>query len=262
MKATITLFLSVAALLSSVAAQAPVYKFDESKIPVGNVYHYLKTNVDGSQPEYVSTFIASRDRIESFKYHEKGMRAGLVIAELDWTNFMARRLESWQVFSRRERRLFATLTFDAAARTAAITVPSGKDPEISKMGTFPVHLYNFDLASLNVTFPHLADPRQAFRVGIADPTFASGPSFEYKGELAITYERDEPHDGIETRRYRAAGDGIGGRGTIWVGKSDGHIVDMEFDVANNPEWKSFKLKLSKIEKMTSEQWRDFIASRF
>lgn len=37
---------------------------------------------------------------------------------------------------------------------------------------------------------------------------------------------------------------------------------MEFDVANNPDWKTFKLKLLKTETMTPDQWQQFIASRF
>lgn len=260
-----SLIASLIALACCVAAhsQPPVYRFDPAKVPVGTVYHYVKTNVDGSQPESVATYVAARDRIESFKYHEKGTRAGLVKAEMDWTNFMAARLESWQVFSKDERRLFATLAFDPAARAATITIPSARpDPEVSKMANFPVHLYNFDLASLNVTFRHLADPKKPFTIGIADPTFKTDPFFEYRGELTVTYERDEPRNGVETRRYKAEGKGIGGRGTIWVNKREGHIEDMEFDVANNPDWKTFKLKLLKTEQKTPAQWEAFIASRY
>jgi hypothetical protein len=37
---------------------------------------------------------------------------------------------------------------------------------------------------------------------------------------------------------------------------------MEFDVANNPDWKTFKLKLVKTEKMTAAQWQLFISGHF
>ncbi len=253
----------LALLVAAAAAQAPVYKFRPERVAVGTVYHYLKTNVDGSQAENISTYIASSERIESFKYHEKGTRSGLVIADMDWKNFMARRLESWQVFGKDERRLFATLEYSPSDQSITVSIPAAKpEPETVKVGRIPFHLYNFDLASLNVAWPHLVDPRKPFVVGIADPTFAHGPLVAYKGEMAVTYERDEARNGVETRRYAAKGKGIGGEGTIWVNKEFGHIEDMEFNVANNPDWKTFKLKLIKTETRTPAQWQEFIASRF
>jgi len=126
----------------------------------------------------------------------------------------------------------------------------------------PYHLYNFDLASLNVTLPHLVDPKRAFTVGIVDPTFKPGPLVAYKAELTVTYQKDEQRNGGETRRYAAEGNGIGGKGTIWVNKKFGHIEDMEFDIANNPDWRTFKLKLNKTEKMTADQWQQFIVAQF
>lgn len=257
------LFLLLFIAASTAIAQPPVYKLRPERIAEGTVYHYVKTNVDGTQPEQVSLYIASRDRIESYKFHPKGSRAGLVTAEMDWNNFIPRKLESRQVFGSGERKLFATLTLDADNKSLTVSIPTAKpEPETVKLDKLPFHLYNFDLASLNVTLPHLADPTKTFTVGIVDPTFKPDPLVAYKGELNVTYEKDEQRNGVETRRYRAEGTGIGGKGTIWVNKKLSHIEDMEFDVANNPDWKTFKLKLKKTEKMTAEEWQQFIAAQF
>lgn len=172
-----TFFVVLLITVSIAAAQTPVFRFRPDRVAVGTVYHYVKTNVDGTQPENISTYIVTRDRIESFKYHEKGTRAGLVIADMDWQNFMAKKLESWQVFAKDDRKLFATLTYDAANQSVVVSIPAAKpEPETVKIERLPFHLYNFDLASLNVAFPHLADPKKSFTVGIADPRSSPFPS--------------------------------------------------------------------------------------
>ena len=261
----ISLLLVCFAAAGGAAAQTADFAFRPGRVAVGTVYHYVKTNVDGTQPENISLYIAGENRIESLKYHEKGERAGLVIAEMDWAAFLPKKLESWQVLSQSERKLFATLTFNPAEKAVEVSIPAMRPkPEMAPIGRLPFHLYNFDLASLNVSFPHLADPKGAFTVGIADPTFKQdGPMFAYRGDLRVVYERDEVRGGVKCRKYSAAGSGIGGgKGTIWVNKKLGHIEDMEFDVANNPDWKTFKLKLRRIEKMNGEAWQRFIASQF
>lgn len=260
------LSLATAILLSvgSVAAQSSDFRFRPERVAVGTVYHYLKTNVDGTQPENISLYIANTTRIESFKFHEKGSRAGLVTAEMDWATFIPAKIESWQVSSKTERKLFATLTYKPADQSVEVSIPAMKPTsEFARIGLLPFHLYNFDLASLNVSLPHLIDPKRRFTVGIADPTFKpDGPMFAYRGGLTFTFQKDEVRNRVKCRRYSAAGDGIGGKGTVWVNKKGGYIEDMEFDVANNPDWKTFKLKLIKKETMTADGWQQFIASQF
>ncbi len=260
----VVLFLLCAAIAASAQLVSKPFRYDPQRVAIGTVYHYVKTNVDGTQPENISLFVASRDRIESFKFHEKGTRAGLVTADIDWKNFIAKKLESWQVSGKDDRKLFATLTYKPAEKAVEVSIPAMKpEPEFAKIERLPFHLYNFDLASLNVSLPHLADPKGSFTVGIADPTFKpDGPMFAYKGDMNVSFAATEMHNGVKCRRYSASGSGIGGKGTIWVDDTLGHIVEMEFDVANNPDWKTFKLKLLRTEKMTGDGWQRFIADHF
>jgi hypothetical protein len=245
-------------------AQASDFRFRADRANIGKVFHYLKTNIDGTQPENIALYISSAVTIESFKFHEKGTRAGLVVAEMDWENFVVRQLRSYQVTSPIDRKLFATLTFDSSKREIDVSIPVARpESETVKVLRLPFHVYNFDLASLNVSFPHMVKPKRTFTIGIADPTFKNdGPLMVYRGDLTVVFEKDGVRNGAKCRKYSASGPGVGGRGVIWVNKKGGYIEDMEFDVPDNPDWKTFKLKLEKIEKMTPQNWEAFISSRF
>ena len=242
------------------------FRFEAKKnFAAGTVLHYVKTNIDGTYPEYVSQYIASADTMESFKFHPKGSRAGLVIAEMDWRTFSAKSLKSWQVFARNERRLFGTIIFDGAARRAEVSIPAAKpESEFVELKIFPVHLYNFDFGSLNFAFPHLVKPKGDFRIGVTDPTFRQDAALvEYKGAVTVSYIADEKRNNARTRKYKIDGAGLKNRGgSIWVNKKTGWIEDMEIDLPDNPDWTSFKFKLLKVEKMSRAEWESFIKAQF
>lgn len=255
------------ALKASAAAQDETgrFRYRPERVAVGTVYHYLKTNLDGTHPEHVSIYVAARDRIESFKFHPpKAGRAGLVVAEMDWQTFSARRLESWQVTAE-GRKLFATLDYLPAERAVSVEVPpTGRPAEKTAVGLLPFHVYNFDLASLNFAFPHLRDPRATFRVGLADPRLPfDGRLFFYRGAVTITYAGDERRGGVACRKYRIDGPGLEGRGGhLWVNRRGGHFEDVEIALPDNPDWQSFKFRLTRTERMTRPQWEGFIKAQF
>ena len=255
-----------AGVFSHAAAQGEVRKFRyrPEKVVVGAVYHYVKTNLDGTHPEYVSIYVGARDLIESYKFHPNTQRAGLVKAWMDWGTFSARRLESWQVFAGGERKLFATLSFLRESMAAEVSIPAtGRPAERTAIKQLPFHVYNFDLASLNFAFRHLANPEGRFVVGIADPTFReSGPLFAYRGEAEITYAGEEAREGAPCRKYRIDGAGLAGRGGhLWVDKRGGFFRDVEIDLPDNPDWHSFKFRLTSTERMTRGEWERFVLSQ-
>ncbi|MDQ4122204.1 MAG: hypothetical protein M3209_12260 [Acidobacteriota bacterium] len=237
----------------------------KKQIPVGTVLHYVKTNIDGTQPEYVSQYIASDNVMEAFKFHPKGSRAGFVVAEMDWQTFSAKSLKSWQVFPKNQQNLFGTILFDGAKRQAEVSIPVvRKEPETFAINHLPIHLYNFDLGSLNFAFPHLVKPKSSFTIGIADPTFQDkGALVEYKGEATVSYQTTEKRNNVKTRKYRIDGAGLKNRGGfIWVNKKRGWIEDMEIALPDNPSWTSFKLKLLRVEKMSRAEWDKFREAQF
>ena len=254
-------------LLEVVQAQdsTRAFRYQPGKIEAGIVYHYLKTNIDGTEPEHISIYIASNTQIEAFKFHPKGNRAALVIATIDWSTFSAEKLVSWQVYADKEKALVATLNYLPRSREVEVAIPlMNKGPERVAIKALPFHVYNFDLTSLNFAFRHLVNPTKPFTIGISDPTFSDeGPLFSYRGEVEISFLGEEVRDGELCRKYRIDGPGLQNRGgTIWVNKRGGHFQDLEIALPDNPSWQSFKFKLQKTEKLSKVQWEQFQKAQF
>lgn len=242
------------------------FRYRPDRVQVGRVLHYVKSNIDGTKPEQVALFFADSNRIEVFKYHPGESPAALVIATMDWTTYSAARLESWQIATAGTRRLFATMDYDKRAREVAVTVGDVATPERIAIPRLPLHVYNFDLSTLNVAFAHLFRPEAEFTIGIADPTFKASPIFAYRGDATVRYVGRATRNGKACREYSIDGPGLGGRGgTIWVNAAQDHVEDMEIALPDNPEWTSFKLKLVKVTNETRAGWDAFqrasIASR-
>jgi hypothetical protein len=120
---TVCLIVVLSAVYVPAQDTTGAFRYRPAKIDVGTVYHYLKTNIDGTTPEHVSIYVAARDRIESYKFHPKGSRAGLVIATMDWSIFSVTALESWQVFAEKEKVLAATLKYLPGSRQVEVALP-------------------------------------------------------------------------------------------------------------------------------------------
>ncbi len=267
MKLTLSASLVLLSVVNVARAQESLtaFRYQPGKIVTGVVYHYLKTNIDGTNPEHISIRIAARDRIESFKFHPRGSRAALVIATMDWSIFSVKRLESWQVFKDKEKVLAATLVYLPASKEVAVALPFMNRPSENVLIPFlPFHVYNFDFASLNFAFPHLVNPKKPFRIGVSDPTFKDeGPAFRYRGEVDVTYVADEMRGGKRCLKYRIDGPGLENKGGfIWVSKRTGYFEDAEIQLADNPNWKTFKFKLTKMERMNEAEWQSYMKAQF
>ena len=267
MKLTLGAFLVLVSLVNVARSQDSLtdFRYQPGKIVTGVVYHYLKTNINGTNPEHISIRIAAKDRIESFKFHPKGTRAGLVIATMDWSIFSVKRLESWQVFKDKEKVLAATLVYLPASKEVAVALPfMNRPPENVAIPFLPFHVYNFDFASLNFAFPHLVNPKKPFKIGVSDPTFKDeGPAFRYRGEVDVTYVADSIRGGFRCRKYRIDGPGLENKGGfIWINKRTGYFEDAEIQLADNPNWETFKFKLKKVERMNDAEWQSFMKAQF
>lgn len=252
-------------LCSSLYAQTSAFHFNPKKIQAGIAYHYVKTEKDGTNPENISIYVAAPERLEVFKFHEPGTRAGLVLAKLDYQLFQVNRLESYAVTGVDEKCLVATMDFDAQNNVANVVVTAnGPIPEKTPIGFVPFHVYNFDLTSLNFMMRHLVNPEGRFKVGIADPNFTEqGPLFVYRGEVEIKYVSEEEHDGVLCRRYDIDGSGVLNRGgSIWVRKDGEYFQEVIMDLPDNPSWQSFRLTLKNVEPMSSDSWQKFMSAHF
>ncbi len=253
-----------ASLFSTPSVGAEAFSFQASRVPVGIVYHYIKSNIDGSTPERVSLYMSDETTLEAFRWREpKPQFTSHVKATMDWGRLSAIRLESRRKPRWQAEQLNAMAEYTPMTRTMAIEF-SDKTRHSVIIDHVPFHFYQFDLASLNVAFRQLRDEKAPFQIGLVNPTFAqTGTALEYRGLATITYEKDEMHSEFPCRRYRIDGPGVKNQGgTIWVERSEGHIIDLEIKLPNHPDWTSFKLKFVGKETMDPASWQAFMKSRF
>ena len=228
-------------------------------IKPGIVYHYIKSNTDGSYPARIFVHIRDNDYLDVLKLEEHGMDAVLVEAHMDWETFSADRLESWILTPDGKKRPQAFLSASHKDRTFTISWQGQKD--VVAVDHFPVHVYNFDFISLNYILRHWNDPEGEVTIGILQPNFDPDPKtlMRYEGTVVISYLADEERGGAASRKYRIGGEGLRGcDGTMWVNKKKGYLEDIEIPIADNPDWKSFKFRLITSEPMDARQWAGFM----
>src|SRR5687767_8216039 len=152
--------------VGTAAAQTEKLHFDREKVPVGAAWHYEKSNLDGTRKTMISVHVATTDRLESLKWDAGSPQRTLVVAEMDWPRFCVKKLRSYAVSSGKEPELKATLEY-STAEDRVVVAAAGRQWKI-QIKQWPWHSYDFDFASLNLTFPLLRDPQAAFTFGIAD----------------------------------------------------------------------------------------------
>lgn len=233
-----------------------VFAYDPSRITVGTVYHYVKTDIDGSHPEHISVYVAGLDRLEAFKFHPGPNRAALVTAWMDWSLFSARRMEAIQVYPDGLETIIAKLEYDASSSQLLMDVTSAQPPTKLPIPFRPWHVYGFDLSTLNFAMRHLVDPTKTFEFGV----FLRG---SYLGEVTVSFRGEESRYGIQCRKYEIDGPGLKGRGGhIWLDHDKMHFVDLEIELPDNPNWTSFKLRLKSVGHLTAQQWKQFRKDQF
>jgi hypothetical protein len=236
------------------------FSFNAENCTPGRLYHYEKSNIDGSHKHNVSLYVADIDALESFKWHSDAPEATLVLARMDWQMFSICDFKTWQV-NKGVRTLIATESQVDGTNQWAISVSAGsvQFEQVLSIASYPWHSYDFDFASLNVSLRHLVDPLKPFTFGIADPDYdAEDPCFTWKGEVLVEFLTEENREGVDCRKYSINGSGLKNRGgSLWVCKNEDHIVDYEIDLPDEPGFTSGKLRLRKIEQMDRSDWEAF-----
>ena len=231
------------------------FRFETGRQAVGRVYRYRKSNVDGTRPSHVDLYIASEDRIESFKYHEGHPEATLVTAEMDWRTFSVRRFETSKRYTDgRIERLAELEAKGDVLHGVAFGNSFTCDVEL-----FPWHSYDFDLASLNVSLRYLEEPEGTVELGMIDVV---NGRLAFKGGVELAFEQDEERRGVACRRYSIDGPGLEDRGgVLWVrAQEDPVIVDYEIDLPDEPGMTSGKMALLGTEELTPDEWAEHMAA--
>ena len=235
------------------------FSYRPELIKAGTVYHYIKSNRDGSYPGRIFIYVADNDHLEVLKFEEHGMDAALVKAHMDWSTFSADRLDSWVLTPDGDRRQQASLSSSFEEKTFTISWQGRND--VVSIGHYPVHVYNFDFISLNHVLPHWDHPEGEVRIGVLQPNFDATPDtlMRYEGIVTIKYVDREERNGQPCRRYNIGGEGLRGHtGILWLKNEKGYIEDMEIPIADNPDWNDFKFRINSSVHMNSAQWTEFM----
>lgn len=241
------------------SAQLEAFRYDAKLVPVGRVYQYLKSNRDGTHPANVTVHVAAGDRLEALKWDEGGDTASYVVAQMDWTRFSVGRFESWQLRRGEEPVLRATLDVDADGTAHASFLPE----KPIKLRMWPWHSYDFDFSSLGITLPHLVRPEADFSFHRTDILQEEGNvDFREVGAIRAHFEASETRGGVGARRYRLEGPGLlDTEGLLWIDKKDGHIVEFELAIPDEPGFVDGRMRLLEVASMTPEAWESYKRSR-
>lgn len=241
------------------AGQPAAFRYDPSRVQVGRVYQYVKSNRDGSHPGRVTLYVAKQDLLESLKWDDEVGWATHVVAQMDWSRLSVHRFESWDLRRAKPPLLKATLDTDSDGAVSVSILPG---PPL-RLTLWPWHSYDFDFASLGATLPHLADPEAAFSFGRSDFTQNGGKlAFSELGLVRVRYEGREVRGGVQTRRYQIGGPGLADTtGILWADAAAGHIVEFELPIPDEPGFDDGRLRLIEVGRMTPAEWNAFKRSR-
>jgi hypothetical protein len=248
-----TIVLAAMAAPGAGSAETCSYKFDPERVPQGEVFHYLKSTLDGSHPTNVSVYVVRTDRIESLKWDVDAKVATLVIADLDWRRYSVRRFESWRLTEQGERRLQATLEAgdDGFLRMSIVDKPV-------QLMHWPWHSYDFDFMSLNFVTPHLPYAQADCTFWRTDFIYSEPPSFGEIGEIRMRLEGGEMKNGVRAHRYSLSGPGLEGKsGEWWTDVEDGLLLEFRMPIGDEPGYDDVLMRLRKREPMSAERWERF-----
>lgn len=242
--------------LIHISAQVKAFLYQPDKVRVGEVFFYKKSNQDGSNPHWVATYISGPNQLESLKWSDGRQGATLVEAEMDWSTFSVKKFIGGRISPNGEREVGGQL--DLLDTKGHYRVQFGEVTDTMQITAFPWHSYDFDFASLNLTWPHLRKFKSNFTINIADVEDLAGrPKFVNKGSLDIKYQKEENRNGENCYKYSIDGPGLEHRGgTIWFSKS-GHFIEYLIDLPDEAGYIDMKFSLDRIETMDAKQWEAF-----
>ncbi|HXC74310.1 MAG TPA: hypothetical protein VN640_06485 [Sphingomicrobium sp.] len=251
---------AIAILLAAAAGPQPA--------PVGDaIYHYVRSNRDGSQIEHVVHFRPTRTRIAVYKWVEKCTTAAYVTAEMEPDLAEGRQFVAGKVAKDGSQAAFGTLTLDAKspALTVDVTPPGSTEriQETHKLQGRRFLLYDFDFADLNTFFQEHRDAmHESFALPVIWPI--AGPTvFRDYGTLHVSLGGEEVREGLKTKRFDLGVEGAkAATGAVWVDAADGHIVEAELGLPNHLGYQDFRLKLERVEPGGKTAWDALTRSQY
>ena len=233
-------------------AQLEAYRFDAARVPAGRVFHYLKSQRDGSHEARISVYMASVDHIEALKWDQGGDEATLIIGVMDWSRFSINHFQGWHLA--RGATPQARVTLDVVDDRLSMSLMS----EPLRIAHWPWHSYDFDFTSLNLTLPHLVAPQGTLVFWRTDFVYADPPRVAELGELTLRFEKRERRQGRSVRRYSLGGAGLqDATGTWWSDAREGWLVEFELPIGDEPGYRDVRMTLDSTRKISAAEWESF-----
>lgn len=242
------------------------WRHDPDRTRTGRIYHYLRTNSDGSEPEHVRVYLRTATDLAVNKQVAACTNAAYVTATLDLVAGEARNLTGGRLTREGTQAAFAWLAIDPASPrlSARIELPGQVLEGAGEVSERPRVMYDFDLADLTALTPHLVEPRKGFSFGVALLWPPAMPDFlQDKGRLDAAFVGEETHRGRRALRFTVTGEAFAGKpGTLWLDAAEGHILEAAFPLPNHDNYTDFRLVLERIEDTGEDGWRKILMSHW
>ncbi len=227
------------------------------------VYSYVRSNLDGSEPETIRVWSPDGLHVEVAKMVAPCTDAALVTAEMDRPGGYARSLVGGRLQRDGTQRPVAYLTYNPASGgiEAEVRLPDQTLKASAKVTPGPWHLYDFDLASLTVLG---ARPAADFAFDMALVWPDAAPEFlSVMGRAEARFIGREQHLGREALKFEVGGPAFKGKGgPLWLDAAGGHVLEARFGVPNHSEYRDFLLTLTGTATVDEAAWRTLLKSHF
>ncbi|HEX3045683.1 MAG TPA: hypothetical protein VHY08_13075 [Bacillota bacterium] len=256
-----------------VTAAAPakisdVFLYDEARMDVGSVYHYIGSDIEGNNGIDFYIYVQSKDSIVVYKGYDKLIPGSVYVINttFDWEHMMRSKIEATNPLNNTlpQVEIGTKLNVNFKEKKVSISYTrndeSGK-PKLNnsnyKYKVEPCFDYGFFHFDLQFALRFLKEGVDIFRV-----------SSTYSGIVAeseIKLLKDETVNNIPCKKYEIRGLGIlaeayNVKGQVWIAKNDPRHYTVKYlnYVQKDNFWPNFRLELVDIKTMDAEQWKDFV----
>ncbi|MBY4637513.1 hypothetical protein K5P26_10235 [Sphingopyxis sp. XHP0097] len=210
------------------------------------VYHYERTNSDGTMGEDVVVFVEGEGRLSVMKARDRCTPAAYVTGRLDPDTGAPIELVGGRLTPQAEQAPFLWLRpVEGGGRIAIHEGTADAPPSAAVAVDSPWHIYDFDFADL-IAHP-LAEiaKRAPFSFDLPLILMADGkPTLSNRGRLELSRPVEVVRAGRRALRYRAAGPAFGdAKGYMWFDARSGVLVEAKLPLPNHSEYRDFHLTL-------------------
>lgn len=237
----------------------------EAEVEPGPIYSYVRSNRDGSEAETIHVYRPRADYVEVTKMRDRCTNAAFVTATTDPATGQAVRLTGGRLRPGATHEDFADLTYRDRRIDARLTTPQGELRQSVEAADAPLHLYDFDWASLSAAPPAALRDRGDFSFGVALIWLGDDPAefLRYLGRADARFVREERRDGRRALRYELGGPAFAGPlgGALWLDAHDGFVVGADLGRPNHAEYRDFRLRLTGIDRGRAA-WKRLLEAHF